>query len=934
MESQSSFFEFESFSLGADAMVAADESQLALATPNGRVEICSIDGDSDTISIDESVEGLAIEQYVFAIADGQIIAYTTSGIELWSADVTDPREIVTLGQDGVLSCVTGEGRVVGIDTETGRELYATRWPHDDVAADSIVVGGHGRLIIASWSFLTAFDTRGEVVFDRNIEGAIEHVASLSDAVVVRLKNGQLISLDVREVTEQWSQSTDARSIATYGADGVLCVDDTGVSVVDEYGNVTPLDISAAESVLSTGDQRLVVTAAEQTQTVYRDMESTQPSLSATLLTETVRPGDDVRVTVTNGGTSSASESATLTIDPVDALRMRGTTATISLDGGETTELAFRVSDVVETGTVNAELTVGGTAIGGGQLSIQEQRDLSTAIDVAVDVVAFGGEYVDLAVTAENTRQAELGVGLPSSDVMRSLRPGKRESFETAVASDAIDQFGLEVSGDGETAVVPVDVSVPNEAPALSIEAAGPRSAPSIDAIVDNDTETTLTGTLSVRARSDALHCQRSITLDPGTKLLFAVTVSPEFVADGVSVTASIEEFGIEETADLTATDWDVCESDAAAGARVLSGETNERPPASLATDDDRPPATDLDVSRTVPDSVGRGERFTEQIEISNAGPATVTDIALDIGEANHTVERVEADQTVEISRSHAVFEQGPFTLPEGDVIAGGETFNIAERTIGVESTDIELDVTATNHGDDTKIEYVCWNTAESDCRIIALGVDGPAISPGAWTLDDSVCIEGGETVSFERTITDASKTSEPFRAGCQYQFAGNERTAYWTLTRSRDEGADGTDDTTGDENGVSVEIESASVPLTERNSTIDCTLRFSQAMRDVAVESTGSIISPLSAGTRTVGAVGAGETVTLGIDILPESTGTASFDLTVTGETTDSERSLHRRATGPVAATESEQVSDEWKVVPTEDRREPTAVHLVTTFRA
>ena len=912
------FTELETFSLGGGAAVAADDGRVLLGTSGGRLEIRGADGERETLDIGGGVEDIAIDGYVFAVADGDVTAYTTSGIELWSTDVTAPQRIVPVGREGVLACVTEDGHVVGIDTETGSRLYSVERPHGDVTADSTVVGGHGRVVVASWSFLVAFDAAGGLLFDRNIEGAIEDVASLADSVVVRLKNGQLLRLD-ESGDRQWSQATEASAITPYTDDEILSIDGDGVSVIDEHGNRRPLSVPAAESVLATDDGRLVVTTANRNQSVYRKGQPAEAELAATVETDTVGSGDRIRVRVDNDGDEAVDSSATLSVDPVDAIRVRRTDATLSVPDGGSTELEFHVTEAVQAGDVCLELRVDGSAIGSGTVSVERQRDLSEAVDLSATVDAVEASGTTVSVTATNTAATPVSVGAASAD--HAVEPDDTATFETTVAREA-GTLSVTVSGDGETVELPVEIDLDGET-TLSVEAAGSRSTPYVDVVTGNGFDTTLTGTLSVAIEDGYLTLDRPVTLEPATTLRLAVLLSDDVVAGGVDVTASLE--GITETtATLPESTW------GRNGDAEPSRAVDTEPPASVESQSAAPA---LDVDRTTPDAVRRGEEFPERIEIHNTGTAAATGVEVSVGDVAYSLGELAPAATVELVRSHAVFETGPFSLPAGRVTAAAASVDIPERTVNVESPDIELTVHTTGENGRTTLNYRVDNQTPEPCRLRALGVKSPEMASKGWELD-SETVGSGESATLERTVQHDGAPPATLVTGCQYQFPGSDRETYWTLPQ------ESPDEESENEEPVSVDVDPGSVPLAGRNSAIDCTVTFGESLSEVTIEATGEMVSPLFVGEREVGDVGADESVTQAVDILPEDAGTAAFDLTITAATTDRTVEQQYTVTGPVAATESESVSASWEAQQSSATEEGSTAdgtsapaHLVTTFQ-
>ena len=937
------------FSLGSDTMFAADASAVVLATPAGRIDVVGEDG-TKTLSVDGPVESVAADSYVFTLADGTVTAQTTSGIELWTTTIETATAIVVVGTGGLLACVTVDGRVVGLDTETGTELYESERPHADVSDIAAVTGGHGRVAVAAWSFLTALDDTGDVLFDRNLDGAIAQVAVLSDAVVVKLKDGRLTRLALPDATQTWTQSTDAHDVSPLD-DGVLTVDDEGLNYVDSHGTVEPLSLPGGDRVVAATDGSFVVTAAGGTQTVFRRGRPPAASLEATLLTETVNAGEPIRYRVTNEGTDRVDVPVTASTPPDSTIQVSGQQTAVSLAPGDTTEVGVRVRDVTEEAPVTVTLNADGTAVTTD--TVIADRDVDpTAVIEAVPTgrrVTPDGIEATVSVTNDGTSPAEI----PSADETITVPAGDSESVTTLLSPDAEPACSLSVTVGDRTETIPVPIDPPAGSPTLELSAGGDRSSPFVDVTVATPFEATLVGDLTVETE-DRLSLTRPVELPGDTELRVAVPLTESYIAGGVGVTATLHGHGVSEQATLPEGTWGESTGDEySLGAHSDSlppSATRSTPEASTADTDrsvtsqtgqesadtadeqanDRTLRSELQTDRTVPASVSQGHRFTETVTVTNTGTRPATDVTLELSGQQYHVDRLEPDQRLEVERDHAVFETGPFDIAGGTVVHNGESRRVTTRTVSVDQAPFLLRVTATNGPSGTELAFRCTNASDTPCRLNALGIDPETESDRVWRLSDGPDIAPGETVSVERTV-DSDLPGTPFSAGAQYQRPNEETVGVWTLATVESE--------TEQDTGFSLSAVPQSHPVAGRNTTIECTLTAGTTVSDLTVEADGAVVTPLATGERDIGRVEAGEAQGHVVDIEPSAQGEATFTVTVTGVVADEDIERTFTITGPVAAADAKlsdtDVADEWTVTENGEAESGDSVaHLATPYRS
>jgi hypothetical protein len=934
------------FSLGSDAAFAADRSAVVLATPAGRIDIVDEDG-TTTLSVDGPVESVAADGYVFTLADETVTALTTSGIELWSTTVETALAIAVAGTGGVLACVTDDGRVVGLDTETGTELYAVERPHADVSDIAAVTGGYGRIVVAAWSFLTAIDDTGDVLFDRNLDGAIAQVAVLSDAVVVKLKDGRLTRLSLPDAEQTWTQSTEAHDVSALN-DGVLTVDDGGLNHVDSHGTVEPLSLPGGDQVVASSDGSFVVTAGGGTQTVFRRGQPPAASLEATLLTESVSAGDPIRYRVKNKGAEHVEIPVTASTPADSPVQLTGTQSTVSLDPSDTTEVGVRVSEVTGEAPATVALAADGTTIATDTVKPDRDADPRAAVEAVPTAqrVTPDGVETTISVTNDATAPAEVSSGTETVTVP----PGDTESVTTLASQDDEPPCSLSVSVGDRIETVPVAVDLPTGSPKVEISPGGDRSNPFVDVTVAVPFEATLIGRLTVED-GDRLSITRPVELPSDTELRLAVPLTESIIEGGLKVTVTLEGHAVSEQETLPGDAWEHPDgtgsgsdtrSDHASPAAAQSAQEGSASDTGLSTIPQTEPGTadtaidrsedralhpELETDRSVPESIPQGQKFTEKVAVTNAGARPATDITLELGDQQYRVDRLEPNQLLEVERDHAVFETGPFDIAGGTVIHDGQPLQFGTQTVSVNPSPLLARVTAEN-GTETELTFSCTNTGDTPCRLTALGIDPKTDPDRVWQLADGPDLTPGETASLERTVNTGTPDT-PFPAGVQYQRRDGETVGVWTLAA------------VGTERGgpFSLSIMPRSHPVVDRNTTIECTLTAGTTIRNLTVEADGAAVTPLATGERDIGRVEAGDAQRHVVDIEPSARGEAKFTLTVTGTAAGDDIDRTFTVSGPVAAADAEladtDITDEWTATEQGGTDAGDGVsHLVTPYRS
>jgi len=356
------FTKSTTLSLGTDAMIAADASTIVITAPSGHSALVETptqnagqdiqsrsNEPSENISIADSttapITDIALDGYVFALSGTTVQASTSSGVELWSTTVPAAQSLTTLNADGVLVCLTETGMIIGLDAETGTELFSADRPHAEVSEPQAIRGGEGYLAIGAWSFLTVFDSSGNCILTKNLDGAISDLAVLSDAIVVTLQHGNMLRVSYSDGDIEWSQQTTVNDIAGTATASAYAITDNHVTHIDDVGRTDPIIDAGGDRLTATADATTLLRSDEGTQSVYQQQITGEPEVTATLLNDTLSSDDSVRFQIQNTGTTEISGNIKIQ-SPAAALTFESPTpATVALAPTETTTVTAPVHEL-------------------------------------------------------------------------------------------------------------------------------------------------------------------------------------------------------------------------------------------------------------------------------------------------------------------------------------------------------------------------------------------------------------------------------------------------------------------------------------------------------------------------------------------------------------------------------------------------------------
>ena len=422
--------ELTTLSLGTDAMIASDTSTIAVTAPSGHtalIEAPTQNAGEDmhlpsnetiqTISIGDSttapVIDIALDRYVFSLSGTTVQASTSSGVELWSTTVPAAQSLTTLNTDGVLACLTETGTIIGLDAETGTELFSVDRPHAEVSEPQAITGAEGYLAIGAWSFLVVFDSAGNCILEKNLDGTISDLAVLSDAVVVTLQHGNIQRVSYSNGDIEWSQHTTANDIDGTATGSVYAITDNHITHLDVVGRADPVIDAGGDQLMATADPTVLVTTDGGTQSVYQQQTATEPAVTATLLSDTIRSDDSIRFQIENTGT--ANVSGNVKIQPPEMALTLGspTPSTVSLTPEEAATVAAPIRELPS-----------------------DSPSQSVTVDLFIDELKVVSESIKLATQSPSsveTTDGNSGENTPAS----SSNP--MHDTDTDTATDAVEK---------------------------------------------------------------------------------------------------------------------------------------------------------------------------------------------------------------------------------------------------------------------------------------------------------------------------------------------------------------------------------------------------------------------------------------------------------------------------------------------------------------
>ena len=890
MDTEYDYHEVITKRVGPAWVVASSQDSIALADQDGEISI--IGETEQSFTAGDPVTDIAIARYVFVLSGDEITAYTHSGVELWQTDVASAEQLVTLSRADTLGVLTGDGMLRGLDTETGTELFQIDRPHDEFA-DPIAVGGEQALYLAAWSFVVCVDKTGTVTLDENLDTTIEDIGILNERLVVSLKNGMVCGIDPETGTKQWETTAAVRTLAPTGGDAVFGVTDTEVVSISADGGLQSVPLPAQAPICSSADAAVVAINEGTTATVFRHGPAAADMLAIEPLTNQVGRNSPLRLYIENTG--SKAVETTLRFESERDMTAETTRHELSLDPGESKEVAYRFRDLPNAPDLSYEVLAGAqTAVAE---TVQVERALNPEEDIETDATLTRVSDGNLITTAtvENTSGRTLGRVELGEDVVESLPPG--EKLQTELTQSTENERPVEtasVSHRGESACI--DVPQPTPDAIVSVELSHHQSGiyRHVDCVVTPAVDAPVAGDLSIQIADEPL-VERQVDLGPDSTFECLLVIPPAAASNDVSVTV-----------DGTLLDSPVT--------KIVPGDDSGQTAVSKQPAVGTNRSTSVTVTRDITSPALRSSFVRESVRIRNNGE-TPTTISVADTFGSYEVGSVESGETRTLKRGHTFLETGEFQLPaltgaDGSELAPPESVTVTDQPVECRATVVRESTTV------VAIELL--NNSEQPCQLrkVALAPQFHRTAKAVtWDPPESSAAHPSETVSVEWPLDDVRlEGAEKCLVGVQYEQPAGELTKLSTLAPVTAASADhphqnGT--VVNDDRGLlSAILTDRSQLIADRHSIfeVELTNQTNEPLRNLSITTTGDAIleTPLSPSEKTVTELQPNDTTVLMADVNPGTVETTTITVEVEGQYGGDTFETSIRFTGPVAdSTES-----------------------------
>lgn len=739
----------------------ADADLLALAG-GSRVVLVTTD-ETTTVETDARVTAVAVDRYVVVATDEGIRALTRGGVTLWTREIAGVEGLAPVrGRDVVVALVGDD--LVGMDSETGNELFRVERPHPDLEPDGVFGAAWG-VAISAWSYLTGFDGRGEELFDANLDGTVESVGTLTDRAVVGLRDGDVVAVTA-DGHRAWRHTLDARRFAPAGGERLPAVTERGPVFVDGDGETTPLpvgDDADPDAVYCTYDGTVCCTVSGAEATVHRRLDTQPESVTGEVLADEIGIDDPLRVRLTNEGETAVLTSVGVDVDgaTTDVSDER-----VSLEPGASHELSVEVTGVRDSNLV-VGVRVGERTVARREVAVAGNT-LGEALEATADLVGVEDGTVTFAVAVTNGggRPVERVRFSPPGKSLPAIDPGETRTVEQSVSfrpgwSGTVRAEG-EIGPDEVSAEA--TVSIPDPAFDCTVERGGDRDRAYADVVLRNHLPVPVEDALRVRV--DDRELQRRVTVAAGSSFTLALPVdSPavEATVPGVECRVETELEGVPEAAGRD-------DGRDALGPSVLEagGEATLR------------------VSREAGDGLV-GYAIREELTVRNDGTAPASDVEVSAGGAAWTAETVAPGEEIRLIRLHVPGHTGTFEIDGGSVEHADGRTTVEPVAVAVGSPDVRTEAVFEAGDREHELSLTVENGRDDPVEVTRVIADLGGDEPRRWTSDQLGplgSIRPGEsaTVAWSVPAVECDVDGSPVHVGLSYVPPDGEERHRTTLT--------------------------------------------------------------------------------------------------------------------------------------------------------
>ena len=884
----------------------ADADLVALAGGDRVVLVTA--ADTTAVDLDAPVAAVAVDRYVVVATEEGVRALTRGGVTLWTRETTGVVGLAPVrGRDVVVALVGDD--LVGMDSETGNELFRVTRPHTDLEPDGLFGAAWG-VTVPAWSYLTGFDARGEELFDVNLDGTVESVGTLSDRAVVGLRDGDAVAVTA-DGHRAWRRTLDARRFAPAGDQRLPAVTGSGPVLVDDDGETSPLPVGDdPDAVYCTYDGTVCCTVTGVEATVHRRLDTHPESVTAEVLSEEVGLDDPLRVRLTNEG--EAAVLASVGVD-VEGASTDATDERVSLAPEASHDLSVEV-----TGVREPELAVGVRA---GERTVAEREVTVSgstpeeALEATAELVGVEDGTVTFAVEATNGagRPVERVRVSPPGKSLPPLEPGETRTVEQSTSFRPGWSGTVRVEGrvGPDEVSAEADVSIPDPAFDCTVERGGDRDRAYADVTLRNHLPVPVEDVLRVRA--DGRELERRVTVAAGSSFTLALPVdSPavEAVVPGVECRVETELSGLSASEPAPASERGPDPGQGGEPEPTPEVGVDETGEIDLSVLEAGAEAT-LRVSREAGDGLV-GYAVREELAVRNDGSAPAGDVTVSVGGAAWTADAIAPGEELRLVRFHLPDRAGTFEIDGGSVEHADGRLTVDPVTADVRSPDVRTEATLESGDREHELSVTVENDRDDAVRVTRVVADLGDERVRQWTddrLGPLASVPPGEraTVAWTVPAEECDVDGSPVRVGLSYEPPDGEerrRTTLATPSRRSERPIDvrvveGSDLEAGAYGFVTLSVENtAGRPIT-----------------DLGVEASHDALTSTYLPS-TDERLAADDRLRHDVDISPDRSGSTSIDVVVEGVAGDERFSERLAVSGPIAERGgwSESLLEEWSV--------------------
>lgn len=374
--------------------------------------------DQTTIDHGAPIVDLGVTDRLLVLSLNRLTAYSFDGNRAWSQDVDDAYAVA--GSESQDYCgILGNDTLQLVESAGGRERLTVDRSRPGTPDDDLIPTAAG-FVIATWSFLTAVGSDGEVVFDQDLSAVIRSVGVCDDTVIAALQSDQLVGLDLETGQNRWRTELDARQIAPVGKKSVFVSGTESVLSVGATGTTeTRSGIPAGEVYASRNGEVVCVVRDGTIERYVPDRDQ----IGVEVLTDSVGVGGTVDMQLTNQ--TDSERTIEIRLD-VDGCSLMSANQTVTIDGRGVTVAEFPVDSVQREGNAGVRVAVDGDDDAYGTIAIEDVVDGKIAVETALKTTTIDDGVAEVAVTVENVGDVPVeAVQLLEADVGASdIAPGE------------------------------------------------------------------------------------------------------------------------------------------------------------------------------------------------------------------------------------------------------------------------------------------------------------------------------------------------------------------------------------------------------------------------------------------------------------------------------------------------------------------------------